>query len=226
MGKWIMDVKRKVVIVITISLFMVNFTIPIILALKRVPPYANAKVEKYKFPDPPWFAEAEVKAKALPGYGYACVFTTPMARASTACAEVEFNAYPVPGNSPVLDCFFHITGSTTIHVKGTVGSQGTLAARLNVRFQIYDYRQGKWVPDPYKYGLKRLGEGVYNKTYKISKSFDYSNNHSDVDKYTITSFAKASAQCIGGATCEAVVDFYTGEYPERVVFVCSIELCY
>lgn len=211
-------------------MLLVGSVIPAILALKRSPPYANAKIEEFEFADPPWFAQADAKAKALPEYGYAYVyayvFTTPAARSSTAYAEVEFNANPVPGNSPVLDWSFYITGSTTIYVKGTVGSQGALAARLNIGFQIYDYKQGKWVPDPYKYGLKRLGEGVYNKTYKISKSFDCSNDYSDVDKYTITSFAEASAQCIGGATCEAVVDFYTGEYPERVVFVCSIELCY
>lgn len=123
-----------------------------------------------------------------------------------------------------LDWVPSITGSATIYVKGNIGSQGALNAGLRIGFDIYAYKEGKWVLDPYKSKSIKLGEGVYNKTYKVEKTSDCSGDVGVVEKYTITSYCIASAQCLGDAECEAVVDFYTGKYPERVVYVSSLEL--
>ena len=223
-----MTSKRKVLVLFMLCLLWFTIVTSLIMAAKRAPPYANAKVSEFEYPDPPWFASADAKAEALPGYGYAYVYayvyTSPAATSSTASAGVEFNANPVPGNSPVLGWVPSITGSATIYVKGNIGSQGALSAKLYIGFDIYSYQQGKWVHDPYKSKYVTLGEGVHNKTYKIEKTSDYSEDAGIVEKYTITSYTRATAQRLEGAECEAVVDFYTGKYPERVVFVSSLGL--
>ena len=206
-------------------LLLLSLITSVVLALKRAPPYANAKTVAYPLPDRPLYAWADAKAKALCGYGYAHIYayayTTPAATSASGFAMVEFNAKPVPGNSPVLYWGPYMTASTKIYVKGTIGSYRGLRAALDIGFRIYDYKQGKWTIDPYKSWCVTLKEGVYNKTYKISKTYDCTNDYNEVEKYTITGLARGFAACIGGQECEVVVDFY---YSQKLVYITYLEL--
>jgi len=224
-----MKIKRKTVIILALSLLLLSSTVFTVLAEKRAPPYANAKT--YALPLPSGYASADADVIAKPGYGRARLLAVAhvlggMEGEAYASSYVEFNADPLPGNSPALSWAPRIYAETYFHIKGTIiDVGGAQDHRLIISCNVYYNESGHWEFYGCIYRSFR-NPGDYNSGHVLGKCFDV--YAMDIEEFTVTAKCSdvAAASCRQGPCPElyGAVDFYSEGYPYKYIYVPYLEL--